>query len=100
MPKAKAECSGFTILWAKILLVQAEWGMWHINLLDSKSVLGACQRLLHSKILFCLSLLGSHAESSVETRGKQRFNLHIRDEVEPPARLSTFNMEDAFCARS
>lgn len=39
VPKAKTEYSGFTILWAKILLKQAEWEASLISLMDSKSVL-------------------------------------------------------------
>jgi hypothetical protein len=39
VPKAKTEYSGFTILWAKILLNLADWEASLISLLDSKSVL-------------------------------------------------------------
>lgn len=38
VPRAKAEQSGFTMLWAKILLVPLELAAWHINLMDLKSV--------------------------------------------------------------
>jgi hypothetical protein len=36
MPKAKTECSDFTISWAKILLAQ-QWENKHINMMDSES---------------------------------------------------------------
>jgi hypothetical protein len=49
VPKAKTEYSGFTILWAKILLNLAEWEASLISLLASKPVLDTNEAYSHTR---------------------------------------------------